>query len=266
MGDGNELQLLIAPEALLHMERPKGDCAVFTTLVCALLDCLAIPWEIVTVAVDPRQPGIYSHVYARAVLEDGRRLPLDASHGAYPGWEVPRSRASAVQVWDEDGNPIEDQDSGYRGLHGVNTMHRSFYGEFSGLGDDFAALEPTVDTSTVDINDLIPDDSTFGTQPPASDMLNLSVPATAPATSSAASTAATTSALSKLASQWTSIFGQVVAPTTQYVKNADGSVSLVTPAGSSAGTSLLASSSITPTTMLVVAALGVAALLLLSKK
>src|SRR5271157_1505337 len=59
----DELQLLIRPDALLKMSQPKGDCAVFTTLICAMLDCAGLPWEICTVAVDPRQPGVYSHVY-----------------------------------------------------------------------------------------------------------------------------------------------------------------------------------------------------------
>ena len=89
LGAPDELQLLIRPDALLKMTQPKGDCAVFTTLICAMLDCAGLDWEICTVAVDPRQPGIYSHVYPRVILQNGRRIPLDASHGKFPGWEVP---------------------------------------------------------------------------------------------------------------------------------------------------------------------------------
>jgi hypothetical protein len=109
LGAPKELQLLIRPDALLKMREPKGDCAVFTTLICAMCDCAGLPWEIVTIACDPRQPGIYSHVYPRVILPDGRRLVMDASHGKYPGWEVPADHVSAKQVWNHDGQPIEDE-------------------------------------------------------------------------------------------------------------------------------------------------------------
>ena len=120
VGDGNELQLLISPDVLLRMQDPRGDCAVFTCLLCAMLDCLGVQWEIVTVAVDPKQPDVCSHVYPRAALDHGFTLPLDASHGKYPGWQVPRSRVTLKQVWNDSGAPVQDQDSGYRGLHGLS--------------------------------------------------------------------------------------------------------------------------------------------------
>jgi len=137
MPDPSALQLLIRPDCLLKMREPKGDCAVFTCLVCAMLDCAGVDWEIVTVAVDPRQPGIFSHVYPRAILEDGRRLPLDASHGQYPGWEVPASHVSAKQIWDSSGQPIEDAKAHFAGLHGVDMEY--LYGrggDRRGLGQD----------------------------------------------------------------------------------------------------------------------------------
>lgn len=137
LGAPDELQLLIRPDALLKMAQPKGDCAVFTTLICAMLDCAGLPWEICTVAVDPRQPGIYSHVYPRVILSDGRRIPLDASHGKWPGWEVPAQHVSAKQVWNSDGEPIEDLAPRFEGLHGVDM--RYLYGgpgmPGEGLGD-----------------------------------------------------------------------------------------------------------------------------------
>ena len=105
----NELQLLIRPDALLKMREPKGDCAVFTTLICALADCAGLPWEIVTIACDPRQPGIYSHVYPRVILPGGRRMVMDASHGKYPGWEVPAEHTTAKAIWNQDGQQIEDE-------------------------------------------------------------------------------------------------------------------------------------------------------------
>ncbi|HQT26627.1 MAG TPA: hypothetical protein PLK99_08545, partial [Burkholderiales bacterium] len=50
---GDELQLLISPDVLLRMEHPKGDCAVYAALCCAMLECAGIKWELVTVAADP---------------------------------------------------------------------------------------------------------------------------------------------------------------------------------------------------------------------
>jgi len=88
----DELQLLISPEALLKMQWPKGDCAVFTTLIEAMLTLRGIPWETVTVAVNPQYPALYTHVYPQAIRPDGTRLPLDASHGKFPGWEAPPER------------------------------------------------------------------------------------------------------------------------------------------------------------------------------
>lgn len=132
----DELQLLIRPDVLLKMAEPKGDCAVYTTLVCAMLDCAGVAWEVVTVAVDPRQPGIFSHVYARAILETGQRIPLDASHGRYAGWEVPGEHVSAKQIWDMNGDPIEDvAPMRFQGLHG---MPQYLYGgrDRQGLGQD----------------------------------------------------------------------------------------------------------------------------------
>jgi hypothetical protein len=92
LGLPNELQLLISPDALLRLQDPKGDCAVYTTLICALLELRGIPWEIVTVAVNPMYPAEFSHVYPQAALESGERIPLDASHGKFPGWQAPAFR------------------------------------------------------------------------------------------------------------------------------------------------------------------------------
>ena len=134
LGSSDELQLLIRPDALLKMTQPKGDCAVFTTLICAMLDCAGLPWEICTVAVDPRQPGIYSHVYPRVILPDGRRIALDASHGKFPGWEVPAQHVSAKQIWDSDGEPVEDLAPRFEGLHGVDMRYLYGYAEMPGEG------------------------------------------------------------------------------------------------------------------------------------
>jgi hypothetical protein len=109
------------------MDRPEGDCAIFTECVCSFLRVLGVPYEVVTVAVNPNEPDIFSHVFAYAVLEDGTRLPLDASHGDYPGWQVPGSHVSRRQVWDENGRKVSDKGSRFDGLHN--------YGIRAGLGD-----------------------------------------------------------------------------------------------------------------------------------
>lgn len=113
----NQLQLLISPDLLLRMDRPRGDCAIYTMLECALLKCLGVPYEIVTAAVDPNVPDQYSHVYARAVMPNGRRLVLDASHGSRAGWEVPPEHIIRKQVWDAAGDPVEDVAPRFHGLH-----------------------------------------------------------------------------------------------------------------------------------------------------
>lgn len=88
----DDTQLLISPDALLRMRAPKGDCAIFTTLIQALLSYRGISYETVTVAVNPAMPDFFGHVYPQAVRADGSRIALDASHGKYPGWEVPAAR------------------------------------------------------------------------------------------------------------------------------------------------------------------------------
>lgn len=69
-----------------------GDCDDFSMYVACLLEAVGIPCGFVTVAADPRDPSQYSHVYAVAYPRDefGRRVrvPIDASHGEYAGWEV----------------------------------------------------------------------------------------------------------------------------------------------------------------------------------
>jgi hypothetical protein len=118
LGEHDQLQLLIAPD--LFPGWPgwfEGDCAIYSMLECAFLDVLGIQWELVTLAVDPKQPDVFSHVYPRAVI-DGRRIALDASHGKYPGWSVPVRDIFRTQVWDGAGEPVADQASRYDGLHG----------------------------------------------------------------------------------------------------------------------------------------------------
>jgi hypothetical protein len=140
-GPHDALELLVAPAAMIRCQQMEGDCDDFTMMVCALLACLGVPFEILTVAASPQDPSRFSHVYARAVMQDGSRIPMDASHGKYPGWEVPKQRQFRVQVWNETGAPIDNQAKAtWDGLHGYVTeppmqAFRGF-GHLRGLGCD----------------------------------------------------------------------------------------------------------------------------------
>jgi len=84
--DPENTEVLIPPEHLLRMARPAGDCDDFSMLAAAMLMSLGIPSSFRTVAADPSSDR-YSHVYVVAHTAEGR-LPLDCSHGPFPGWEV----------------------------------------------------------------------------------------------------------------------------------------------------------------------------------
>lgn len=84
--DPENTEVLIPPEHLLRMARPAGDCDDFSMLAAAMLISLGIPASFRTVAADPASDR-YSHVYVIAHTEEGR-LPMDCSHGRFPGWEV----------------------------------------------------------------------------------------------------------------------------------------------------------------------------------
>ena len=99
------LEALTDPTVMIREVHPQGDCDCFTMFLCALMQAQHIPWEIVTLACSPRQPGVWSHVFPRAVI-GGLYLPMDASHGKYPGWSVPSRDIQRLQVWDASGNPI----------------------------------------------------------------------------------------------------------------------------------------------------------------
>ena len=242
-GEQDQLQLLISPDLLLTMDRPGGDCAIYTTLICAMLRVLGVKYEIVTLAVDPNQPHVFGHVYARAVFRDGRRMALDGSHGKYAGWEVPRAHQIRRQVWDCAGNPIQDFDRGrFRGLHGYSSRPDKpimpqrltlLPGGMAGFpprspGLMFQTFRPGLEgirggrrgMGQIDLGYTVP--TTEGYTPP--DITAVAVPA------SAASPWA--NLFGNLAQQWTQIGSRVIAPTTT-VTSGPGGTQIVTPAGSS---------------------------------
>jgi hypothetical protein len=113
-----KLQLLIAPDVLVRMKRMEGDCAIYTMMLCALLESLGLPWEIMTLAVDHEQPEIFSHVCARSNGET-----LDASHGPRPGWEVPAFDVHRRWVFNSNGAKTE-YGGRFTGLHAYRSRAR----------------------------------------------------------------------------------------------------------------------------------------------
>jgi len=212
----DQLQLLISPDVLLRSPRKVGDCAIYSELAAALLVANGVDYEFVTVAVNPSQPEVFSHVYVYAVLPDGRRFPLDASHGDYPGWQVPAADVSRVQVWNSAGHPVADRGSRFDGLH--NYMRRGM-----GDGPESVQLPYFADTNA---------------QPWAVD------PASTYAPPAAAPGVDWGSILGSQLSKWTQIAGNVIAPQTNLVRGPNGQLMYSAPASSPTSafpTSLLAS-------------------------
>jgi hypothetical protein len=129
-----KLQLLIAPDVLLRMRKMEGDCAIYTMMVCALLEALGIRWQICPCAVNHTEPEIFTHVFARAVFGDGTFESLDASHGPAPGWQVPQRDMLRLWIFDESGRRVNVQGR----FQGFGDYRRS---KFRGMGQDPADVE-----------------------------------------------------------------------------------------------------------------------------
>jgi len=134
VGEGAALDMLIAPAVLVRSPHPKEDCDGFTMLICAMLRALKIECFIVTVAADASDPDRWSHVFPVAKLSNGATCALDASHGQFPGWMVPRAHISRWQAWDMSGKPVDLTMSAGRGLHGYVPRGRRM--PRRGVGDD----------------------------------------------------------------------------------------------------------------------------------
>jgi hypothetical protein len=123
LNERDQMECLTDPSVMIREVSPSGDCDCFTMLVCALLSCLSVPWEIVTLACSWRDPWRWSHVFpaafpVRDLLMDRRgcqcrrctgsrpapvALALDASHGKYPGWAVPSEDVTRWATWNRHG-------------------------------------------------------------------------------------------------------------------------------------------------------------------
>lgn len=90
----NVVEVIIRPidQALLIRRMPNGveDCDGFEGYASCLLAALGVQCSLVTVSAEPKEPHRFSHVYL-ACYADGRRIPVDFSHGPYPGWECPNT-------------------------------------------------------------------------------------------------------------------------------------------------------------------------------
>lgn len=86
--DGEVVEILIRPIDLLSADRPVGDCDDFSMLAASLILAGGIPCRFATVSGDGS--GYWSHVYLVA-YPNGVRIPIDASHGEFAGWETDRN-------------------------------------------------------------------------------------------------------------------------------------------------------------------------------
>jgi hypothetical protein len=159
-----KLQLLISPDVLVRMRRMEGDCAIYTMMICAMLRSLGLQYQILTLAVDPRTPEIFTHVCARVVTSQGSET-LDASHGDYPGWQVPQEHTMRMWTFDESGRRIPT--GRFIGLHDYRrTMFRTsrgMRGYRRGMGAE-PSLDPSGDQS-VDYFNPTEETGNFGSNP-----------------------------------------------------------------------------------------------------
>lgn len=89
-GDPNDIiEVIIRPVDMagyIDQGIAIGDCDDFSMYCAALLMAVGVPCSFCTVAANPLIPSQYSHIYVVA-YPDGQRVPCDASHGQYCGWE-----------------------------------------------------------------------------------------------------------------------------------------------------------------------------------
>lgn len=89
------IEVLIRPVDQSLMIRLRGigieDCDGFELYAACMFLRFGIPCSLVTVAASGEDPTRFSHVYLAAYLDgfSRGRIPLDFSHGEYPGWECP---------------------------------------------------------------------------------------------------------------------------------------------------------------------------------
>ena len=90
-------QTLITPTAVLGMPEPIGDCPQFSMLACAMLRVLCIQSLFVTIAAEQLAPDQWSHIYNTVQVAPGKWMPFDSSNGPEPGAEY--ARPFKRKVW-----------------------------------------------------------------------------------------------------------------------------------------------------------------------
>lgn len=160
-GYGADKELLLTPPRLLTMPSPAGDCDDYSTLLASMLigSDSNVGVSFVTVAVDDSQPNRFSHVYVLASLPCGESVPLDASHGQYPGWEA--EGIYRKQVWKITGvkrhsNNSNGDCNGNKKREGIGMIPGSGLGQI-----DWGSLVTTGVQTTADIFK-----SRYGVPPP----------------------------------------------------------------------------------------------------
>ena len=128
------VEVLIRPadQALLIMLRGIGveDCDGYELYGGCLLTALRVMASLVTISAHPDYPGRFSHVYLAAYPQGpgGPRIPLDFSHGKYPGWEAPNKgrlkewpiEVTRAEILFESIFPLAILSAGYFGLRYLN--------------------------------------------------------------------------------------------------------------------------------------------------
>jgi hypothetical protein len=96
------VEALIRPVDQAWLSNPQGDCDDFAMYGAAHLLARGVPCSYATVAADELDPSLYSHVYLVAYPRSGsyagQRVPLDLSHGHFPGWET-ESKFGKFREW-----------------------------------------------------------------------------------------------------------------------------------------------------------------------
>lgn len=117
---GDIVEVIVRPVDMAEYVRrgvATGDCDDFSMYVAAMLTACGIQCNFATVAASAEDPSQYSHVYVVAYPVVGDkdldraagevvRMPVDASHGKFCGWEVPnqwgkyREWGESMGFWD----------------------------------------------------------------------------------------------------------------------------------------------------------------------
>ena len=246
---------LASPDPTIRDRGRTGDCAIYSMMLAAMLEAVGVQAELVTLAVDPEQPEVFSHVFVYAVLPDGRRLPLDASHGKYPGWQVPARDGSRRQVWSDDGAAVADFGPRFTGLGRYTTRRGSGlrgFGDVTSI-DGTVVTDPSASTPDPGMQFIVDPTTGITYQTP---ITSSSATVYGTASSPASGNTQMNNLLANIATQWTKIAGNILAPTTTYTVGPNGQVSYSTPGSAAIPGSLTTSSGALNLTNLLPWALG----------